>query len=827
MREPIFILGPGRSFTSVIGSMIGQHPELFGLPETNLATSDTVGRWYNTLPGMTAFRAGVLRMLAYLHHGVQTAAAVDDVDRWLQARGHMTTGQLYDHAERLVHPRRLVDKSPLHVMTDTSLARLPQISTGAKYLRIARHPYSNGKSIVATGWYLAGLRAWGGSAWDQCTNPPTLDPQFHWLDIHDRIDRFFASLSPDSHRTIRGEDLLADPRRVLRKIALWLEIDDSDAAIEAMLHPERSPFATPGPYNAELGNDPGFLESPELRPFTPPKVPLSARLPWRGDMEGFTPEVIHRARRFGYTDDPMPAPALPEGFDGSWGKLTAIEPDGEGFPMAHGSLLDNSCVGLPPLRRVNSVQHKPEPSYGGGNFGAFTASDYAVAVFDSAQEPALEGIDLKSGEVLWQSELDLLPMPSDGLPGRFLGGLLLVRLIFENGRTRRCIYAGNRVEIVCLDLDGKVIWRRPTCDIVSVFGAAARDHGTPRCLRYSRDNALVYGSRNGYVGKLDPLTGATLDIRDLSTRLYHAGDWIPGFFKVRQSIVLHGDHAYFQGKFATHVDVSFSDALPTSLLRLQVSGTADSRIEQLPERITLDTMPAHQVIGAVGDGRVGGSPVSRLREDGKLVVFCNSFPEDIGPSEDGAVYQFTATRDEGDRLVRQWRCVAFHPDDPKVTAAPAIDQLTDTLLACHRFAMMIFAQATMREGEIVPDLVLSPLDCLVPEIASKATTAEFSSPITIARDRGDRNFVAYVALAVWEASSMRSFPFLTALEVRTEPELRVVPLWGHALRVDQEGAALPGARSFAQPALFSVTEGGHTQSGLVMGMMMHGLSIFR
>jgi hypothetical protein len=828
MREPVFILGPGRSFTSVIGSMIGQHPDLFGLPETNLATAETVGQWYGTLPAMTAFRAGALRLLAHLHHGVQSAEAVDEVDAWLRSRPAMTTAELYEHVEQLVAPRRLVDKSPLHVMTDICLARLPRIAPGAKYLRIARHPYSNGKSIVATGWYLDGLRAWSSSSWDRRTDPPTVDPQFHWLDIHERIDRFFASLPSDAYRTVRGEDLLANPWPVLKKVARWLEIDESDPAIEAMLHPERSPFAVKGPPNAELGNDPSFLESPALRPFTPPKVPLSGRLPWRGDGEGFTAEVITRARKFGYTDEPLPVPPLPEGFAGGQGPLMAIEPDGQGFPMAHGNLLDNSCIALPPLRAVSSVQSLPGPVYGGGNFGAFTASDYAVGVFDSPREPALVGIDLKTGALQWQSELGLLPKLRDGLEGRFVGGLLLVRLHFGNGAPLRCIFAGNRAEIVCLDVDGTPIWRRDTRDIVRPYGSSAREHGTPRCLRYTADNALIYGSRNGYVGKLDLLTGRTIDISDLWTAVDHAGDRVCGHFDVRQSIIVAGDFAYFQAKFTAERAVNAPELLPTALFRLRVSGNPDGLIERMPDQVSEATVPTYVTIGSVGDRRVGGSPSARRREDGRLVIFTNEFAKDgVPPDGVGTVFQYCGVRDDGARLLLQWSCRMHHPVDAKVTAAPAIDQPTDTLIATHRFAMLLFARASWREGEIEPDLVVDALDCLAPEVRSQATAAEFSSPISIARDPGATDFVALVGLAVQAPWTDRSYAFLTALEVHTEPAPSVTPLWSRSIVVDESGMALPGARSFAQPALYALEGPRGIRPGLIMGTMMDGLTIFR
>ena len=40
MTQPLFILAPPRSFTTVTSAMIGQHPEMYGLPETNLFVAE-------------------------------------------------------------------------------------------------------------------------------------------------------------------------------------------------------------------------------------------------------------------------------------------------------------------------------------------------------------------------------------------------------------------------------------------------------------------------------------------------------------------------------------------------------------------------------------------------------------------------------------------------------------------------------------------------------------------------------------------------------------------------------------------------------------------
>lgn len=77
MQDPLFIIAPPRSYTSVIGGMIGQHPQVYGLPEVNLSHGDTLGEMWNTVSTAMNFgTAGLLRLLAQLHEGVQTDESV-------------------------------------------------------------------------------------------------------------------------------------------------------------------------------------------------------------------------------------------------------------------------------------------------------------------------------------------------------------------------------------------------------------------------------------------------------------------------------------------------------------------------------------------------------------------------------------------------------------------------------------------------------------------------------------------------------------------------------------------------------------------------------
>src|SRR5436190_23118240 len=65
VSDPLFVLAPPRSFTSVVGTMLGQHPELYGLPETHLFGCKTMAEWWGVCEEQTFPRAdGLVRAVA-------------------------------------------------------------------------------------------------------------------------------------------------------------------------------------------------------------------------------------------------------------------------------------------------------------------------------------------------------------------------------------------------------------------------------------------------------------------------------------------------------------------------------------------------------------------------------------------------------------------------------------------------------------------------------------------------------------------------------------------------------------------------------------------
>ena len=160
----------------------------------------------------------------------------------------------------------------------------------ARYLHVVRHPVSTAESMFEA-WTPLGY-------WDVA---PELFGQFClsvWYFQHQRIARLARSLPADRYLRVRAEDVVSDPRRSLPGICQWLGISDSKPTIEAMCHPEGSPFASLGPEGAVGGFDPRFLREPALRQATMPAT-FDLRDDWVVD-PWFHVAAIRLAYELGY-----------------------------------------------------------------------------------------------------------------------------------------------------------------------------------------------------------------------------------------------------------------------------------------------------------------------------------------------------------------------------------------------------------------------------------------------------------------------------------------------------------------------------------------------
>ena len=315
LPPPLFILAPPRSFTSLVCAMLGQHPQMYGLPETHLFLDQTLGqRVERAAKSNYPMGHGLLRTVAQLYFGGQTKATVRKAEQWLRFRSHLTTDFFFKVLADKVYPLILVDKSPSIVYSVEVLRGVHNKFPGARFIHLLRHPRGHGESVIRyieerakhgpippTHWlYQISSYPPPSLHGETSKKVSTLDPQNGWYTLNQNICEFLNSVPVDQRIQIRGEELLLNPDEGFRRIAAWMGLRTDIEAIEEMKHPERSPYAFLGPPGARYGSDAFFLAAPALRPSRAAPQSLDGALSWRTDGQGFLPEVKRLGQKFGY-----------------------------------------------------------------------------------------------------------------------------------------------------------------------------------------------------------------------------------------------------------------------------------------------------------------------------------------------------------------------------------------------------------------------------------------------------------------------------------------------------------------------------------------------
>ena len=311
--EPVLVLAPPCTFSWEVCAVLGQHPEMYGLPELHLFSADTVGAWLDQCSRESyEMDHGLVRAVAELYFGGQTDYTVARARGWLRRRAHFTTGFLLETLADRLQPLVPVEKSPSIVYGVESMRRAYHMFPGARFLHLLGNPASYGESVMAAIQELSQRQPLPPSHWllhlasfphsnpDGLPSSPVLDPQMGWYTLNRSIMEFLDSVPADQKRTIRGEDLWPDPTDALLQIVGWLGLRTDSEALEEMKHPERSPFAPFGPASAPFGNDAFLMQHPMLRAAWREPRSLDGPVPWREDGQGFFPEVQELAWQFGY-----------------------------------------------------------------------------------------------------------------------------------------------------------------------------------------------------------------------------------------------------------------------------------------------------------------------------------------------------------------------------------------------------------------------------------------------------------------------------------------------------------------------------------------------
>lgn len=271
-RDPVFILTPPRSYSTVSLAMLAGHPQLYGFPEMLLFTAPTVGEILagaGPRPANEAWvkfgNVGIARAVAEVHEGRQSSDAVERAMDWLRAHSDWESVALMNYLLRRVHPKTGLEKSPDTVGSEKALNTCLQAYPTSKYLHLTRHPVSTVRSMQ---------KHWA------VLFPQEMPPRvrtnmclMNWYTCHLRIVKALHNLPGDQWMRVRAEDLLRAPQVWLPPLLDWLSLGHDNLTIQLMMQTDKWRFAG---YRdgATGGGDYSFLRDPALRPVAAPSAEL-------------------------------------------------------------------------------------------------------------------------------------------------------------------------------------------------------------------------------------------------------------------------------------------------------------------------------------------------------------------------------------------------------------------------------------------------------------------------------------------------------------------------------------------------------------------------
>lgn len=266
-HEPVFLLAPARSYSTVTLALLAGHPGIYGFPEMLLFASSTVGELISWDPKPSqppAFvadqRSGILRAVADLLEGSQQDAAIGRAEQWLTEHSSWSTPQLMNRLLELTYPKIGLEKSPETVLTVQALNACLDSYPQAQYIHLTRHPIATMRSAIEH------MRPWV----DRSEKALVAMAASAWYLGHTRSIRALAQLPSHRWTRVRAEDLLRDPAGQLPPLLSRLGLPADDDIVARMMHTERWRFAGTGPSGRLFGGDPAFMRSPELRPIPEP-----------------------------------------------------------------------------------------------------------------------------------------------------------------------------------------------------------------------------------------------------------------------------------------------------------------------------------------------------------------------------------------------------------------------------------------------------------------------------------------------------------------------------------------------------------------------------
>ncbi|MCO4743815.1 MAG: sulfotransferase [Proteobacteria bacterium] len=293
MSRPVhFVIGCGRSGTTLLRVMLAGHPELFSPPEMVLSPYDTMAERTKHMEARFWEKGGLRRAVLEL-----TGCSVDEAKAHVAGLAELTVPEVYDHLQELVGERFIVDKCPHLALQPERLAKVLEWYPEARFIWIVRHPGSvirSFENMPMAEVMLAGIP--GGA-------------EAFWRTSNENCEAFLAGVPEDRWTRVSYEELVESPEAreaALQRISSALGVDYDPR----MANPYEGDRMRSGPKGARAIGDPNMAGRKKIDP--------SLATKW---LKGFDPRSVNAdtkalAAKLGYDLDALELPPIARLSDG-------------------------------------------------------------------------------------------------------------------------------------------------------------------------------------------------------------------------------------------------------------------------------------------------------------------------------------------------------------------------------------------------------------------------------------------------------------------------------------------------------------------------------
>lgn len=504
--------------------------------------------------------------------------------------------------------------------------------------------------------------------------------------------------------------------------------------------------------------------------------------------------------------------------------VTEFRADGEWCPMAHCNRNLDNYQRVRPLMTLHSSR-----TIGDGIaspratilLGCATGQRFAVCAYDSADYPALVAYGYPDGRILWTSPFEDLPGDDRRRP---VAGLLIGKMRVEAGPEETYVFAANPTEFVAYTAAGARLWKVLA---TGISPDASEGVGRPISISYTDDRELVTTTDRGWIVKLSPVDGSTIDAYRMETNVFVNGKLYRGIFTTTNSPNVVANIMYLLVEFNPDDPTSLpTEQRPVHIVRIELSqpGVPGSEHRIKPLVLPLSPTDATPDRAPIGVNRGGGSPPSIAFSDGRVLVF-----GDADALVSGQLHPvIAAVEDVNGVLSIRWRSLLLDSERDDIFASPSLHSETKTLVVITGNRLYVFRRVESLTGEVPPPTPLDSSSLITCSVRGGrvAASMKVGSPVSLALSQASDELIAYTNFRVRYFPKGKTYGFIGAFAIPIGATESARSLWCQPLSVDDQGRAAPGLGTFGPPALFEDSTGGSDETGLILNTFSTGTFLF-